>query len=286
RRLARGTVETVGYVLPPHASNRTDPFLSEMLEGISQALAARDWDLVVASPDNPDDELGTYERLVTSGKVSGLILARTLSEDPRISYLLSNDVPFVSHGRTRDPSDYAWLDVDNEKAARDAVAHLAGLGHRQIAMIAAPVFYNFSRLRVEGYRSGMTAHGLPLRDDYLIESDMSAQGGREAVGTLLAIAGPPTAVICVTDLIAIGAMQGARLGGRQVGEDLSVIGYDGLPFGAYTDPPLTTMTQDVIKTGRRATEILLEILDGASPTQFQEISHARLIRRASDGPPP
>ena len=87
RRLARGTIETIGYVLPPHSATQTDPFLTEMLNGISQALAARDWDLLVTTLDDPEAELETYRRLVDSGKVSGLIVTRTLSEDPRVEFL-------------------------------------------------------------------------------------------------------------------------------------------------------------------------------------------------------
>ncbi len=286
RRLARGTVETVGYILPRHAATQTDPFLSEMLEGISQTLATRDWDLLVTALGGTDDELKTYERLVNSGKVSGLVVARTLSDDPRITYLTDAGVPFVSHGRTRDPQGYAWLDVDNEKAAADAVAHLVELGHDRIAVVHAPLAYNFSRLRLEGYLAGLAEAGLPRRDDYIVESELGVESGQNAARRLLALKERPTAVICVTDLIAIGVMRGARSEGLAVGLDLSVIGYDGLPLGAFTDPPLTTMTQDVIGTGRRAAEVLLEILDGAPPHQFQEISHARLVRRASDGPPP
>lgn len=285
RRLARGSTETVGYILPVHDRSQTDPFLSEMLDGISQALAARDWDLLVTTVEKPGAELDTYRRLVDSGKVSGLIVTRTLTDDPRIDLLLSAGLPFVVHGRTRDPSGYAWLDIDNESAAADAVAHLAGLGHRRIALIAAAPTYNFSRLRTDGYRRGMHDAGAEPGAGYVVETDLSADGGYAAMTSLLALPDRPTGVVCITDLIAIGAMRAAREHGLAVGRDVSVIGYDGLPLGAHTDPPLTTMTQDVSGTGSRLTEVLLAVLDGAEPNRFQEIYNARLLRRASDGPP-
>lgn len=285
RRLARGTQETIGYVLPRHSANRTDPFLSEMLEGISQALAARDWDLVVASLESTGDELETYRRLVETGKVSGLIVTRTLTDDPRVAYLSEAGIPFVCHGRTAACDRHAWFDIDNEKAAADALHHLHNMGHRSIAMIAADPSYNFARLRIAGYRGALEQHGLAYRPDYLQTADLSAESGAGAMFRLLGLDAPPTAVICVTDMVAIGAMRAAREKGLAVGSDVSVIGYDGLPVAAFTDPPLTTMTQDVIETGRRVTEILLEMIDGRPPTDFHELWHARLIRRGSDGPP-
>ena len=285
RRLARGTVETIGYVLPAHAPDATDPFISEMLNGISLALSDRDWDLLVTTAEKSVAELETYERLADSGKVSGLIVTRTLSQDPRVEFLKSSGVPFVVHGRTADPDGYAWLDIDNQQAAADAVKHLADLGHQRIALICASPYYNFSRLRIDGYGRGLAEAGLTPRQEYVVETSLSAEGGYGAMNQLIALPDRPTGVVCVTDLVAIGAMRAARKANLEVGREISVIGYDGLPFGAFTDPPLTTMTQDVIRTGRRLTEILLEILDGASPTSFEEIWNARLIRRASDGPP-
>ncbi len=285
RRLARGSVETIGYVLPAHGPDQTDPFVTEMLNGISLALADRDWDLLVTTVEKSGAELETYQRLADSGKVSGLIVTRTLSRDPRVEFLKSSGLPFVVHGRTADVKGYAWLDIDNEQAAADAVKHLADLGHTRVALICASPYYNFSRLRIDGYRRGLAEAGLQFRTDYSVEAPLSAEGGLAAMRSLIALPDRPTAVVCVTDLVAIGAMRAAQKEGLRVGSDISVVGYDGLPFGAFTDPPLTTMTQDVIRTGRRLTEILLEILDGASPTRFQEIWNARLIRRASDGPP-
>ena len=285
RRLACGTVETVGYVLPAHSAGQTDPFLSEMLDGISQALAVRDWDLLVTTVATPEHELDVYERLVDSGKVSGLIVTRTRSEDRRVDFLKSAGLPFVVHGRTRDATGYAWLDIDNEKAFADAVGHLAALGHRRIALISASPEFNFSRLRIDGYTNGLAQSGLPAPAGYIVEADLSAEGGRQAMAALLAHKQRPTAVICVSDSVAIGAMQAIRSHGLKVGHDISVIGYDGLPFGAYSDPPLTTMTQDVNRTGRRLAEMLLAILDGAAAEEFQEIWHVRLVRRVSDSSP-
>ena len=95
---------------------------------------------------------------------------------------------------------------------------------------------------------------------------------------------PPSAIICATDTQAIGALAAIRSQGLVPGKDVSVIGYDGLDFGKHTNPPLTTMAQPLMHSGRQIGDMLLAIIDGGKPTEFQELRSAKLVRRMSDGP--
>ncbi len=95
---------------------------------------------------------------------------------------------------------------------------------------------------------------------------------------------PPTALVCVTDMMALGALEALHARGLVPGEDVSVIGYDGLHFGKHANPPLTTMAQPQSHAGRRLGDMLLSIIDGADPTGFQELQRAHLVRRKTDGP--
>ncbi|MFC7553436.1 substrate-binding domain-containing protein [Pseudoroseomonas wenyumeiae] len=96
----------------------------------------------------------------------------------------------------------------------------------------------------------------------------------------------PSALLCATDRLAVGALRAAAQAGLRVGHDLAVIGYDNLPVATYTDPPLTTFDPDVEHSALRMVEMLLELLRGASPAGMAELRQARLIVRASDGPAP
>lgn len=286
RRLARGMPETIGYILPLHEGFESDPFVSEMINGISQALAERDWDLLVTTVASPDQELETYRRLANSGKVSGLIVTRTYTRDERMALLQAEGVPFVAFGRSLEPQGYAYLDIDNEGAIATAVGFLAELGHRRVALIASDPKLYLSLLRRQGYERGLQEAGLDLRPGYIVESELSSEGGEQAFAQLMEQSEPPTAVVCATDIVALGAMTEARRRGLRVGQDVSVIGYDGVPAGQFSDPPLTSMAPPLAESGRRLTEILIEIVDGADPRRFTEMFQARLIRRASAGPPP
>ncbi len=285
RRLARGRVETVGFVLPAgrgdaHLSN---PFMIEILDGVDSILAEHDMDLLVSTARDPGHEIEVYNRLIRSGKVDGLIVVRTRTRDERIEFLRETRFPFVAHGRTEDPRGYAWLDTDNVAAFADATGHLADLGHCRIALIGGPEDLNFARLRRQGFRRGLDDRRLAARDEYERPGDMTENGGHAAATALLDLAEPPTAILCVNDITAFGAMRAVRERNLEVGRDVSIIGYDGLPMAAYLDPPLTTITQRSREAGRRLAEILLALIDGGDPVEHQELWPAQLIRRGSDG---
>lgn len=284
QRLATGRVETVGYILPLAGGHLANPFLAEFIDGISEALGERDLDLLVATAPDRTQELERYARLIDQGKVDGLIVSRLADHDPRVDLLMARNFPFVAFGRTADPTGYAWLDIDNEQAFRSAVAHLVSQGHQVIGLLSGPEEMNFARLRREGYTAGLIDAGLDPCDTLVVEGDISEAGGHDLAAALLTRRPRPTALLCCNDAMAFGALRAIREAGLRPGADVSVIGYDGTSVGAYVDPPLTTLAPPIRRAGRRLAEMLIEIVAGAAPTDFQELWEARLVRRASDVP--
>lgn len=284
RRLATGVAEAVAYLMPPNTGSISEPFVAQLLTGLGQSLATRGWDLLVVQSPSAEQEGDAIRRLASSGKVSGVVLSRPYKEDARIKLLQEVGLPFIVHGRAQNYADYAWYDVDSETAFMDAVDHLAMLGHRRIGFIGAPTYYNFAQTRLDGFRKGLTHNGLPA-DEALIEiGEIGDSGGERAASVLLSSAKPPTAILCATDTQAIGALAAARARNLTPGQDISIIGYDGLDIGRHTNPPLTTMAQPQAYSGRQIGDMLLAIIDGGSPTDFQELRSAELVRRLSDGP--
>ena len=286
RRLATGNAECIGYVLPWQTGHISDPFLGQLLDGISQVVSARHWDLTLAVARSASDELSIISRLAQSGRVNGLIISRTLSHDSRIEHMQELGIPFVTHGRTVNSDNHAWFDIDNFAAFREAVAHLVGLGHRRIAHIRGPIDYNFAALRQAGYRKGLRDANLSPDSTLEAKSDMTERGGYRAMRHLLSLKKPPTAVICVSDMVALGAMKAIQEAGWHPGREVSVIGYDGLSLGEHTHPALTTMVQPLQTAGKRIAEMLLAIIDGEDPRDHQELRRATLERRETDGPAP
>ena len=284
RRLATGVAEAVAYLMPANTNALSEPFVSQLLEGLGQSLAKRNWDLLVVQASSSEDEAETIAKLSRSGKVSGVVISRPYKQDSRIELLQKYKVPFIVHGRSVSHSDYAWYDVDSQTAFMDAVDHLIVLGHRRIGFIGAPTYYHFAQMRLDGYRSGLISNGLDVDESLIEVAELSDVAGERAAVNMLKSPLPPTAILCATDTQAIGALSAIRAQGLEAGKDVSVIGYDGLAFGKHTNPPLTTMAQPLAHSGRQIGDMLLAIIDGGKPTDFQELRSAELVRRMSDGP--
>lgn len=289
RRLARGVIETIGFVLPTCRTQHSDPFLAELLNGLATELALHDWDLLVTAVPDGHDEVDVIDRLVGSGKVGGFVIARTHRSDARVDYLRNSGVPFVVQGRTDDPSDYSWLDIDNEQAFVDAVSYLRHLGHVKIACLGGDPTMNFAWQRRNGYVHAMAQQDGHIGVGYLIDGITDAVSAIDATNRLLSITrnDRPTALLCVTDAVAIGAMQALNAAGLKVGQDMSVMGFDGLPIGLAVQPALTTLHQDSYEMGREAGRMVLGLCTSTTPnpSPLQTLWQAKLTPRASVNPP-
>jgi len=289
RRLARGVVETVGFVLPGRRDHLSDPFLSEILDGLAAELAIHDWDLLLAAVPDGHDEIEVMDRLIRSGKIGAFAVTRVRRSDPRVNFLRGAGVPFVVHGRTEKNDDYAWLDIDNEKAFVDAVNFLVGLGHTNIALLGGDLKMNFAWARRQGFVKAISAAGLELSENKIIDDVTDGEAALGAMARLLALPDRPTAVVCVTDAVAIGAINAIQRAGLKAGHDVSVVGYDGLAMGKATEPALTTMSQASYEAGREVARMLLSQSESGKNSQTTPIPQilweAKLTLRASANPP-
>ncbi|MDD5707265.1 MAG: LacI family DNA-binding transcriptional regulator [Kiritimatiellae bacterium] len=176
---------------------------------------------------------------------------------------------------------------DDEQGVRDAVAHLAALGHRRIALLSVDGNGTGWRVREKGYRNAMRRFKLRVRDGYLRRLHLDHSHCREAASALLRMTERPTALVCVTDMIAMVALRTARMLGLRVPEDLSVIGFADLDMAQFADPPLTSVAQPFEKMGEVVAERLLAaIAQGTSGAAQRKplLLSTRLVVRESTGP--
>lgn len=284
RRLATGVAEAIAYVIPQNHSSLAEPFVSQLLQGIDDSLSRRGWDLLVSHARSAEDESEKINRLITSGRVGGVVLSRPFRNDARIKLLQKAKFPFVVHGRSASSESYAWYDIDNELAFYTAVDHLLSLGHTRIGLVGAPLYYNFAYQRLEGYKKALAESGVAYDESMVVITEMNDDAGESAAANLLDSDNPPTAFLCMSDTQAIGVLAAVRARGLTAGQDISVMGYDGLKIGRHTNPPLTTMSQPLAQSGRELGDMLLAIIDGDDPTKHQILKRAELLLRKSDGP--
>jgi LacI family transcriptional regulator len=282
RSLKLGKSNTVGLIVP---ASRGDAFLSELVAGMSLALAERDLDLVVTSTAPGASAEAAIKRVHDARKVDGFVIPRTLWDDPRIDALLELDAPFVTHGRTARMQEHAWLDIDGVSAFREAGHRLLELGHRRIGFINAPQRFTYARHRLSGFTEALRGAGLEANDGLTVHAEAaSIAEGERLAKTLLDLKPQPTALLCATDQLAVGALAAIRAAGLRAGEDISVIGYDDVTLAAHTVPPLTTMRQPTADEGRELVRLLMGRIEGKPVEELQTLWTAELVVRASDGP--
>jgi LacI family transcriptional regulator len=211
-------------------------------------------------------------------------VVHTERKDPRVDYLLEKSIPFVCHGRTENTEGYAFVDMDGEAAGRIATKQLIELGHRKIAFIGPPSSrLTFAWHRISGYLKSLEEAGIPVRRNVIVEGDGGEALGIEATKKLLDLPEQPSAIVCATDLEAIGALRVIAERGLVAGSDIAVIGHDDLPEASLTRPPLATIRQPHAAVGIRLAEIVAALAAGDDPAHHQEIWQPELIARESLG---
>lgn len=287
RRLAMGKADAIGLIYPLDATYLGDPRFLEMLEGLTARFNEEHLDVLIASAGK-DDELETYQRLIRAHRVDGLIVARTHLDDARVRYLREAAFPFVSYGRTADPSDFAWFDFDNAMGSRLAVERLVSFGHRRIAYLHADLDLNFAAQRHQGFLDAMQAAGLSVDSSLVCEAGLQRRKAYAAMAGLLTRADRPTAVLVDNNQAGVGVIRALLEAGLRLGHDCSLIVYDGLPEDTLFDvQDVTSIEQPTPdKVGHKLADLMLGVLQGVDLARLQVQWSPVLHPGMSDGPAP
>ncbi len=284
----RGLSYSLGLVLNTEHTDHHKAFLSDFIDGVSHALKRENWSLVVATVDDERAEYQLMQNFIQMRKVDGFIIPRVRFEDTRVRLLESHQVPFVLFGRPIDKDDtsrYNWFDICGENAMYDALHRLYVLGHRHIGFMGGDSQCTYSALRLNGYKDALNAHQLPYVADWVCADCCCPQSGYANAVKMFSIDEPPTALVCALDRSALGVYDFAQQYGLSIGEDLSIIGYDGVIEGAYVKPRLTTFAVDRKYSGHRLASILLDVIKDNAIDPVQDTVDAVLQQGQSCGMP-
>lgn len=287
RQLATGKADAIGLVYPLDATYLGDPRFLEVIEGLTARCNEEQIDVLIASAGK-DDELKTYQRLIRAQRVDGLIVARTHLDDERIAFLQKSGFPFVSYGRTSDPSGFAWFDFDNELGTRLAVERLVSLGHRRIAYLHADLDLNFAAQRHQGFVSAMLTAGLTVVPELLRETGFLRRQAFAAMNSLLELRDRPTAVIVDNNQAGVGVIRALLEAGLRLGQDCSLIIYDGLPEDTLLDQQDVTAIEQPTpnEAGRTLAGLMLAVLQNTAHSSLQVLWKPHLHLGTTDGPAP
>ena len=225
------------------------------------------------------------------GHCDGLLLVIPRTDAALVEQLTRRGSCIVLVGDSRSDSRVTTADVDNVDAARRLTEYLIGLGHQRIAAFCGNADFLSSNQRLEGYREALIAAGIPWRDEFVFSGEYNPDFGANNVRLMLRrfdqrIAERPTAIFCFNDYMARGAVEALLAEGIHIPNDISVTGFDDSTYALASEPHLTTMHHDVRRIGERATEALLDCIEGKTAPGVRIYVPAELTIRATTAPPP
>lgn len=241
---------------------------------------------IICNSDGDEVKEARYLDVLLSKKVDGLLLIAASQPSEGFVHLIEQGPPTIVVDRELGDLPVSQVIVDNHRGGYLAGRHLLAMGHRDIGVVAGPGGLGTSAKRLEGFRAALDEAGASLDERRVYVGDFRAASGREAMRGWLSEGSPPTAVFAENDLMAVGVLSAAHAADIDVPADLSVVGFDGIAFGADVTPPLTTVAQSTDDVAAAAVELLFERLrDDQAPPRRLELPVEILIRGSSAAPP-
>jgi len=278
---------TIGIIVP----DVSNLFFNEILRGVESEARRNSYSVILCDSNEDPAQEQELLTLLVRRRVDGILLASTQASLAE-SRLAMRRPPIVCFDRDPGGFEGPAVTVDNVLASCEATRHLIELGHQQIAIIAGPETILTGSGRLEGFRKALQTAHLPLREEYVRPGDFSMQGGHRAALEILQLANPPTAILVSNNRMTLGLMRALRDLGLKCPQDLSVVGFDDFDWSDLFSPRLTTIVQPSYEMGKRATEVLLQViqapdkhLDSGKGKEHRIVLRAELRVRESTAPP-
>ncbi|MEV0154011.1 LacI family DNA-binding transcriptional regulator [Micromonospora sp. NPDC050686] len=239
------------------------PWAVEIIRGVEDVAHRAGAGTVVSAIHRESTSTRQWLQNLRARATDGVIFVTSQLSQPVHAQLRRFNVPVV----VVDPAGVPATDVPSVGATNwagglAATEHLLGLGHRRIGFVAGPANLLCSRARLDGYRAGLEAAGVPLDDRLVQPGDFYHASGFAAGSALLDLDDPPTAIFAASDQMAFGVYEAVRRRGSRVADDVSVVGFDDLPEARWASPPLTTVRQPLAEMGRLAARTVLRLAQG------------------------
>jgi len=259
----------IAYVYTGDASLGS-PFDSALLEGVYEALAESNLNLMILDLRRSRRNGETYSQMFQRLGIRGAVLRTTHGTRSICEKIAEQGFPAVVVGdRFNDPR-VSSVFCESRTASREAVDHLIGLGHRRIAVCVNLVEDSDHTERLVGYREAMEGHGLEIDDKLILRIPASRHSGAQIIRRLVTAVDRPTAIYITDPMTAVGAMYAAQEMGLRVPEDMSIVGFDDSEMRHTVLPSMTAVCQDAGGLGREAYRVLSEVIkDKKRPSEIK-----------------
>ncbi|HEX5056205.1 MAG TPA: LacI family DNA-binding transcriptional regulator [Gammaproteobacteria bacterium] len=279
--LARNFRSTRAWSIVVLVPDITNPFFSLVIRGIEDQAQQKGYAVLLGDTRDSASREQEYIKLVETRLSDGVIQLRPYSAGMLTKK--QEGIAYVSAcgcESTPGPS----VRIDNAGAARMMVDHLLSLGHRRIGVISGLKENPHTQDRLSGYKQSLAAAGIAFREELIAEGDFTMWSGQNAALHFCKMNPRPTAIFCMNDEMAFGAIQSLKAQGIDVPLDISVTGFDDIPYARHWDPPLTTIAQPAKEIGQAAFDALLKLVEGETLGQRENILPYEFVMRKSTAP--
>ncbi|MDF1575914.1 MAG: LacI family DNA-binding transcriptional regulator [Bacteroidales bacterium] len=280
--LLQKKTNTIGVIVP----EITSYFFSSIINGIQDYVNSLGVNMIIGQSNESCQEEKSIVQTFTSINVDGFLVSPSSESKTydHLEILASNNIPLVIFDRDCVGLHVDKVFVDEYKGAFQAVEYLIQTGCRRIAHIGGPQTLSTARHRFKAYKDALKKHGLPVREEYMVEADgFAPEHGIEPCKKLLSLPEPPDAVFTINDGVAIGSMYVIKEAELQIPGEISVIGFDDDPHSSYFKPSLSTVWQPTYEMGMLATRILMKRISSNNELSRLRIEtlHPELVIRGS-----
>lgn len=269
---------SVGVVIP----DINNPIFPPMVRGVEDRLLQQGYVALLANTENdPDRQLRIFEGMIDR-RVDGLVLATAHRHDLGVAGLADRGIPIVLLNRVVENGSFPSVSADDAQGIRMVVAHLRKLGHERIAHVAGPQSMSTGHARYNSFVAAMAEHGLVADPRYVTFAEsFSIAEGERCASELFALDDRPSALVAGNDMLALGCYSAVEAAGLTCPDDISIVGFNDMPFVERLNPPLTTVRIPQYELGVQAAELLLERLQ--DPDAAAQVVHLppQLVERGS-----
>jgi DNA-binding LacI/PurR family transcriptional regulator len=260
RNLRQGNTNAVGFMIESgvDTAGNSDNFFLGVFDGVQHVLGRHNLDLLVLPCPGDEDPSQYLQRMVSRRAVDALIISATHRVDERIDLLTKARIPFIALGRsTSGGGEHPWVDLDFDGVANRAIDRLVAHGHRRIAVGLPSNDINLGFVFLDGIKSALKRHRIKFDPSLVIRAASSEQGGYQIAHQVLAMKDPPTAIVLIYELMAIGVYRRLNEAGMTPGRDMAVIGFRESPLARFLSPALTCFRMSLRDLGIGLGESLL-----------------------------
>jgi DNA-binding LacI/PurR family transcriptional regulator len=271
----------IGYSWLPTSPDQINQVLDQFLSSMVYEAEAAGYHLLPFPFRSGHVE--DYRELIDTGRVDGFVISSVEYDDLRVSFLMERKFPFVAFGRSNIGWEFPYVDIDGADGLRKATSYLIEKGHRRIGALAWPETSRVGNDRIAGYFDAMRSAGREINPGWIERGEGTFEFGYQACHRLLTLPAKerPTALVAMSDTMAIGGIHAAHEHRLEVGRDIAIIGFDDAPMSQYLIPALSTIRQPIREAGRKCVEILVSLMKDEQPANTQVLLPPTLIARAS-----